>query len=46
MKEFKLPDEVIEVKEQNPTDLIVIANPKTGKTVIAAELTKQEDALL
>ena len=34
MKEFKLPDEVIEVKEKNPTDLIVIANPKTGKTVV------------
>ena len=39
MKEFKLPDEVIEVKEKNPTDLIVIANPKTGKTVIASDLT-------
>lgn len=46
MAEFKLPDEITSIKEINPTDLIIISTPKTGKTNILAELTKKENALL
>lgn len=46
MKEFLLPDTVTEVKEKNPTDLIIISVPKTGKTTIVAELTKNDNGII
>jgi hypothetical protein len=46
MTEFKLPEEITPIKETNPTDLIIISVPKTGKTNILAELTKQENAII
>jgi hypothetical protein len=41
-----LPEEVTEVKETVPSDLIIISVPKTGKTTILAELTQQENAAI
>ena len=46
MKEFKLPEEISEVKETNPSDLIIVSVPKTGKTSILAELTKKENGII
>jgi hypothetical protein len=46
MKEFKLPDSITEVKEINPTDLVIISVPKTGKSTILAELTKQKNGII
>ena len=46
MPEFKLPDDITEVKEINPTDLVILSVPKTGKTNILAELTKKQNAIL
>lgn len=41
-----LPEEITDVKETVPTDLIIISTPKTGKTTILAELTKQKNAAI
>jgi hypothetical protein len=46
MIEYKLPETKVEVKEKNPTDLIIISVPKTGKSTILADLTKNGDGIL
>lgn len=45
--EYVLPEELTEIKETDPKDLILISPPKLGKTTILAELTKErKDAVL
>lgn len=46
MTELKLPEKIVEIKEKNPTDLIIISVPKTGKSTILADLTKSGDAIM
>lgn len=46
MTELKLPEKIVEVREKNPTDLIIISVPKTGKSTILADLTKSGDGIL
>lgn len=46
MIDYKLPEKILEVKEKNPTDLVIISVPKTGKSTILADLTKSGEAIL
>lgn len=45
-EELKLPEEIIEVKIDNPRDLVVIGQPKIGKGTIFGDFTKKNNALV
>ncbi len=46
-EELKLPDEISEVKENNPPrDLVVVSIPKAGKGTILGDFTKKYNALI
>lgn len=46
MSELKLPEEITEVKNGNPRDLVVIGQPKIGKGTILGDFTKKYNALI
>jgi hypothetical protein len=46
MSELKLPEEITEVKNGNPRDLVVIGQPKIGKGTILGDFTKRYNALI
>jgi hypothetical protein len=46
MNELKLPEEITEVKNGNPRDLVVIGQPKIGKGTILGDFTKKYNALI
>ena len=46
MSELKLPEEITEVKNGNPRDLVVIGQPKIGKGTIFGDFTKKYNALI
>lgn len=45
-KEFKLPEEISEVSNSGPRDLVIIGQPKIGKGTILGDLTVQRNALV
>lgn len=44
--EFKLPDEIISSKDCAPVDLVVISQPKMGKSSIFGDFTKSHNAVV
>lgn len=44
--ELLLPDEITEVRETYPTDLVIISIPKIGKTTITSQFTIERNAIL
>ena len=46
IKELKLPEASSGIREKNPTDLILVSVPKTGKTTILADLTKSGEGII
>jgi len=44
-QEFKLPDDVEKAKTPNPRDLVIVSQPKMGKSSIFGDFTKNFNAL-
>jgi len=45
-KEMELPDEITQVKNTNPRDLVILSIPKMGKGTILGSLTTKENAIV